>query len=150
MRPAAETRFGRVFDIEEYDDATTVHVGDLELSFAETQHSELCFAARVTDGRASLVYSGDAGLTGGLVEHCKDADLVLLEATYTRDLPAHEAPRHLSARDAGELAQRAGADRLVLCHLGSDDADNVERLRIAAARFGGVTDIATENATFVL
>lgn len=149
-RPAGQTRFGAALDIHEYDNEHPVHVGDLELCFAHMQHTELCFAARITNGHSTLVYSGDTALTDELVCHCKDAELLLLEATYTHDLPADEKPRHMSACEAGEVARRAAAKRLVLAHLGPDDADNIERLRIAALRFGGITDIATENATFAL
>ncbi|MFZ5916410.1 MAG: ribonuclease Z [Chloroflexota bacterium] len=65
-----------------------------------------------------LVFVGDAGRTDDLVDEVRDADLLVIEATYL-DEEAGLAREfgHLTARQAAELAVCAGAKQLVLTHL---------------------------------
>jgi ribonuclease Z len=65
-----------------------------------------------------LVHVGDAGRTDDLVEACRDADALVIEATYTM-LEADMAARfgHLTARQAAELAVAANVKNLFLVHL---------------------------------
>jgi ribonuclease Z len=67
---------------------------------------------------AKLVFVGDAGRTDDLVDEVRDADALVIEATYLheeQDL-AHEFG-HLTARQAAELACQAGVNQLILTHL---------------------------------
>jgi ribonuclease Z len=65
-----------------------------------------------------LVHVGDAGRTEDLVDVCRDADALVIEATYTSD-EAEMAARfgHLTAAQSAELAARAGVKNLFLVHL---------------------------------
>lgn len=65
-----------------------------------------------------LVHVGDAGRTDDLVEVCRDADALVIEATYT-SAEAEMAQRfgHLTAAQAAELAATAGVKNLFLVHL---------------------------------
>jgi len=67
---------------------------------------------------AALVYVGDAGRTDDLVEVCRGADAVVIEATYL-DVEADLARRfgHLTATQAATLARRAGVKQLFLTHI---------------------------------
>ncbi len=65
-----------------------------------------------------LVHVGDAASTDGLLEACRDANALVIEATYLEaehDL-AHEFG-HLTARQAAELASTAGVGALYLTHI---------------------------------
>jgi len=67
---------------------------------------------------ARLAYVGDVGNTDNLVEIVRDVDTLAIEATYLedeREMARHFA--HLTARQAGELAQKAGVKRLILTHI---------------------------------
>jgi ribonuclease Z len=61
---------------------------------------------------------GDTGRTDNLVEHCQEADLLVIEATYLEDEAemAHNFS-HLTARQSAQLAMQAGVKNLVLTHL---------------------------------
>jgi len=67
---------------------------------------------------AKLVVVGDAGKTDNLVEICRDADALVIEATYL-DEDAEMASQfsHLTARMAAELAIKAGVKKLILTHI---------------------------------
>lgn len=65
-----------------------------------------------------LVHVGDAGRTDDLLEVCRDADALVIESTYLEEETqmAREFA-HLTARQAAELAVRAGVKNLILTHL---------------------------------
>lgn len=65
-----------------------------------------------------LVVVGDAGRTDNILEHCQDADALVIESTYL-DEEAEMAKQfsHLTANQAAELAKEAGVKKLILTHL---------------------------------
>ena len=91
------------------------------------------------EGR-SAVLSGDTGPCPALEEFARGADLLLLEASL-RDRNGDE-PRHLTPEEAGTLARRAGAARLVLHHLTASSEGSVA---LAARAFGGPTLVAADG-----
>lgn len=67
---------------------------------------------------ARLAFVGDCGRTVDILDDCRAADALVIEATYLeyeRDLA--ERFGHLTARQAAELAQEAGVGHLYLTHL---------------------------------
>jgi len=67
---------------------------------------------------AKLAFVGDAGNIENLFDEVRDADVLVIEATYLH----HEAGLarefgHLTARQAAELARQASVKQLVLTHL---------------------------------
>lgn len=67
---------------------------------------------------AKLVFVGDAGRTDNLVDEAQDADVLVIEATYLhQEADMAREFGHLTARQAAELARRAGVKQLILTHL---------------------------------
>ncbi len=65
-----------------------------------------------------LVHIGDAGRTEDLVEVCRGADALVIEATYLeQEAEMARQFSHLTARQAAELAVQAGVRQLILTHL---------------------------------
>ncbi len=65
-----------------------------------------------------LVHVGDVGRTSDLLDVCQGADALVIEATYLQteaDLAGNFA--HLTARQAAELAVKAGVKHLFLTHI---------------------------------
>ncbi len=92
----------------------TVTVAGITCTFRRTAHVHETLAVRLDGGGRSLGYSADTGPEWPLSELGTGLDLVLAEATYTAD---HEGTAgHMSGRQAGEQAARAGAHRLVITH----------------------------------
>jgi len=138
----------KAFALEEYEESSSIEVGSLRFDFRAVPHFATTFACRVVDRdtTSTLVFGADSGPNHDLVEIGRGADLLLLEATLPR--PEREGPRgHLTAREAGEHAARAGAGRLVLTHI-SDELDALGARKAAAGAFGGPVEVAREGTTF--
>ena len=65
-----------------------------------------------------LVHVGDVGATANLVEFVKNADTLVIEATYLEQ-EAEMASQfaHLTARQAAQLAAQTGVKQLILTHI---------------------------------
>ncbi len=79
-------------------------------------HPEQVLGAEIKGTR--LIHVGDAARTEELVEVCRNADALVIEATYAA-CEAEMAARfgHLTAQNAAELAAAAGVGHLFLIHL---------------------------------
>jgi ribonuclease Z len=65
-----------------------------------------------------LVHVGDVGRTEELEQVCQGADALVIEATYLNEETEMAAEfAHLTARQAAELAGRAGVGQLILTHI---------------------------------
>ena len=128
-------------------DGSSEQVGDLTLRFSRTQHAGETLAVRVSGGGRSLGYSADSGPGWALADLGDGLDLVLCEATYT----AADEGRldHLSGRQAGEQARKAGARRLVVTHRWPT-VDAGTLVAEAASAFGGPVDQAVIGKEFNL
>jgi ribonuclease BN (tRNA processing enzyme) len=141
---AGETGFfGDVFQIAEYDPAQPLLVNDVQLRFRQTEHYINAFAIRLESNGASLTYSADTAPCDAIVDHARGADIFLCEAAL--GLGSEEGERgHTSAEEAGAMASRAGARRLILTHY---PAAYAPEALIAAAqqKFNGPIDAAIDG-----
>ena len=99
------------------DHVAETEIGPFRIRTTRVNHPVEAYATRVEAGGRSLVYSGDTGESGALVELSRDADLALFEASFLsryEDVPPN---LHLTAAQAADHAKRAGVARLVLTHL---------------------------------
>lgn len=65
-----------------------------------------------------LVHVGDTGRTDNLLEVCREADALVIEATYLEEEASMARDfSHLTARQAAELARQAGVKQLILTHI---------------------------------
>lgn len=109
-------------------------VGDQVLTFSETDHPGTTLAVRVDGAGRAMGYSADSGPGWGLDRLGPGLDLALCEATFTA---ADEGTAgHLSGRQAGDLARRAGVGTLVVTHR-RPTCDAAAVRDEAAAAFGG-------------
>ncbi|MGC2405361.1 MAG: MBL fold metallo-hydrolase [Candidatus Cybelea sp.] len=138
--------FDAVYDVREYDPTVTLAIEELQLTFAPTQHYIEGFAVRVECEGRSITYSSDTAPCDTVVELARETGLLLAEASL--GLAGEEGKRgHSSAEEAGEMACRAAARRLVLTHYGS--AYSGEALIGAAKRhFAGRIDAADDGLQF--
>ena len=107
------------------------------------RHIPSSLAYRFEWAGRSLVIAGDTGPSPELEDFARSADLLVLEASQPAG--AH-APGHLTARQAGELAARAGSRRLALCHF-YPSAEGGLPEEEASRAFDGPVTIADDGAT---
>ncbi len=87
----------------------------------------------------SIVYTGDTRPATATIEVADEPDLLIHDATFADDRADRAATTaHSTARQAAEIANRAGADRLALMHLSSRYAGHTDdHLTQARAVFDG-------------
>ncbi|WP_052848336.1 MBL fold metallo-hydrolase [Streptomyces avicenniae] len=121
-------------------------VGPFLVTAHRVVHPVETYGFRVEHRGRVLCYSGDTGRCDSLTELARGADLFLCEASFTdgkEDLPEV----HINGREAGECAQRAGAERLVLTHI-PPWTDAQVNLSDAKAAFDGPVELARPGAVY--
>jgi ribonuclease BN (tRNA processing enzyme) len=121
-------------------------IGPFRVDLTPTAHPIECYALRVSAGGRSLTYSADTGPTDAVVEAARGTDLFLCEATWLEDSP-RPPNLHLTAREAGEHAARAGAGRVALVHT-TAYLDQDAYVDQAARAYDGPLERATPGATY--
>ena len=94
----------------------TVQLGDMTLAVLEARHPVPALMYRLEAEGRVLAYSGDTNTTPDLPALAQDADLLLIDGLFTREMWADGKP-HLSAAQTAELAKAGGAKQLVITHL---------------------------------
>jgi ribonuclease BN (tRNA processing enzyme) len=94
----------------------TLRIGPFTVTVDHVNHPVETFGFRLEHGGHSIAYSADTGQSEQLVRLADGADVLLCEASFDE---AGEVPPgvHLTSRQAGEHAARAGAGELILTHL---------------------------------
>lgn len=148
---AGQDFWGEVFAVQEFDPAGSLDVGDVTVRFAPMVHYIPVWAVRLEERATdrALTFSADAGPQSPLADFAAGSDLLLCEATLLRQAPG-QAPEdygHLTAAEAGCIAARAGAHRLVLTHMWAELG--FERYLADARRtFSGPVELARSGAVF--
>jgi ribonuclease BN (tRNA processing enzyme) len=115
-------------------------LGPFDVRLVHVNHPVETFAFRFAHAGRSLVYTGDTGETEAVPALAAGADVFLSEAAFLEG-PDLRPNIHLTARQAGSYASRAGAGALVLTHLVPGNSPD-DALAEAAAEFGGDLGVA--------
>jgi ribonuclease BN (tRNA processing enzyme) len=136
------------FDFQPWTVGQPVHVGPFSVRAIRVDHPVEAYGLRVTAGGRTLAYTGDTGPCPQLGELAHDADLLLAEASF-RDGDDNPPGVHLTGRETGDLATKAGARRLVLTHV-PPWFDKDAMLGEARAAYDGPAELAASGAVFDL
>jgi ribonuclease BN (tRNA processing enzyme) len=137
------------FDCREYDEQATLELGSLRVRFCEVPHFTRSFAieCRTPAGRR-FTFGADCAPNEALVQFARETDLLIVEATLEQ--PEQGGPRgHMTPREAGELALRAQARRVVLTHF-TDELEDGWVSRQGSAGFGSAVSLARAGAEFTV
>lgn len=135
------------FEITKVEESLKLEIGDLHITFKKMKHGYQDFAISIQKGSRKFVYSGDTMPNEALIEFAKDADLFLCEAgLLERDEKSMRA-MHLTAKEAGEIAEKACAKRLLLTHF-LPDIKVENYINEASSVYNGIMEIAGEGKTY--
>ena len=147
VRAEGEHVFFMTLDFHEVEAGSSVTIGSIEVTFAETNHPVPTVASRYAAAGRSVAFSGDTGPGGGYPDLLAGCTAALCEATIQGPRHNQSYPYHLTASEAGAVAADAGVERLILTHL-SPTLNPQTSIEEATATFGSVPDLAVPGATF--
>jgi ribonuclease BN (tRNA processing enzyme) len=146
LTEAVNGEIGHSLDWTVIDESSRVELGGLSLSFSRTDHPPETLAVRVDEaGGASLGYTADTGPAWSLTELGAGLDAALVEASMPIEVEGQV--QHLSGRQAGIAAAKAGVGRLLLTHL-QPGVDASRQLADARAEFDGPTEVVANHLTY--
>jgi ribonuclease BN (tRNA processing enzyme) len=105
---------GRRFDVHEVEPGSSFEVGPFRVDTRLMPHWVPNAGMRLQADGTVLAYTGDTGPSEEIEVIGRDADLLVTEASWLDGQDTR--PFHITARQAGEHATRAGARRLMLSH----------------------------------
>jgi ribonuclease BN (tRNA processing enzyme) len=109
--------FDDALDVREYDPATELTIGDLEVGFISGRHYVPAWGCRMRDAAGRrIVVSGDTGPNDALAEAARDADLFIVEATLLDSAEDDPVRGHLTIDEAIGVGRIARVGRTVLVH----------------------------------
>ncbi len=125
----------------------TFDIGPFAVTVDRVNHPVETYGVRVEHGGRVFVYSADTAPCDALTRLAYGADLFLCEASYDAD--ADNPPGlHMTGRDAGEIATKAGVARLVLTHLVSAWVSEACAVDAAVAAYDGPIDVARPGTRY--
>ena len=144
----SDDSMSEVFDFRSLTPESGFELGPFSVRTDRVAHPVEAYAFRIEhrESGRTLVYSGDTGPSAALETLTGGADLFLCEASFTdgkEDIP----DLHLNGKEAGEVAERAGAGRLVLTHI-PPWTDGQINLRDAKSAFDGPVELAHADAVY--
>lgn len=125
-----------------------IEIGPFVVTPVVVAHPVPAYGLRVSAGGATLAYTGDTGPCAVLEDLARDVDLLLAEASFRSD-GDNPPDLHLTGTEAGEVARRAGAKRLVLTHV-PPWYDPQDARTEAAAVYDGPIELARCGTTYEL
>lgn len=154
---ASYTEAFDVVNVEELPETTQIPGGitrkallnDLALYFIHTAHSLPGYAVLFLQKDKTVFFSGDTAPTEAIERAAQGAGLFLCEASGLDKDAGYLANAHMTAREAGTLARRAGAKRLVITHFWPEYA-LTDLLNEAGRSFGGAVEAAKQGKTYML
>lgn len=93
-----------------------ISIGEFNFTFIETIHPETCLAVKITHSGKTVVYTADTEYFDKLADFSKYSDVLICESSLYREYEG-KVQGHLSGIQAGKLAEKANAGRLILTHL---------------------------------
>jgi ribonuclease BN (tRNA processing enzyme) len=130
-------------------EAGTLDIGPFAVTAERVNHPVETYGLRIEhDGRA-LAYSADTAPCDALIRLAQGADAFLCEASYLDDVE-NPPDLHLTGREAGEHADKAGVGRLLLTHLVSAWGSEAMTYDAAATTYTGPIEIVRPGTRYII
>jgi ribonuclease BN (tRNA processing enzyme) len=153
--PGASSRLAAAYGEGLLDDVYSFHdlapgtfgIGPFSVTADRVNHPVETYGVRIEHGGRVLAYSADTAPCDALIRLAHGADLFLCEASYN-DGDDNPPDLHLTGRDAGEAATKAGAAKLLLTHLVAAWCSEANAYESACAAFSGPVEVARAGARY--
>lgn len=125
----------------------TLSIGPFAVTVARVEHPVETYGVRIEHAGRILAYSADTAPCEAVLRLAGGADTFLCEASY---LTSENNPPglHMTGREAGETATKAGAGRLLLTHLVPAWVSEAATLDEAASTFDGPIDVVRPGSRY--
>jgi ribonuclease BN (tRNA processing enzyme) len=122
-------------------------IGPFEVTVDRVIHPVETYGVRIEHNGRVLTYSADTAPCDALVRLAQGADTFLCEASYL-DGEDNPPDLHLTGREAGEQATKAGVGRLLLTHLVTAWGSEAETREAASSTFSGPVEIVRPGCRY--
>ena len=134
----------------DYYDLNEFLIDDLNISFQDNNsHTIESYMVKIQNENFKIIYTSDTGTTNfsKLTDFCKDADLLICESSFLQKHNAN-SKTHMTAYDAGILASKSNAKKLLLTHFWPEEEKKLY-LEEAKQNFENV-EVAEEGKKLIL
>lgn len=131
-------------------DSYSFLVDDLNITFENNKsHTIESYMIKLQNNDFKIVYTSDIGTTNlnKLMDFCKDANLLICESSFLKKHGVN-SKTHITAYDAGILANRSNVQKLLLTHFWPEEDKNLY-LEEAKQNFQNV-EVAEEGKKLIL
>lgn len=118
-----------------------LHLGPFSVTSAKTVHSPDSIAYRFEHNGRAAVFTGDADYDQELISLSIKADLLIADCSFPG---AEKAKGHLTSRECGLVAQKAGVRKLLLSHIYPSDIPDAGRVSEAQGVYTGEVLLADD------
>ncbi len=90
---------------------------DMLIEFFKTKHTIPCYGIKAILGDRKISYTSDTGFDNALVEDVFNSDILFAEASLLEKDKNKTIHGHMTAKQAGQLAELSSSKKLILTHL---------------------------------
>ncbi|MYL73139.1 MBL fold metallo-hydrolase [Halobacillus litoralis] len=129
-----------------YNPDQTLEVGPFSIQFQKTNHPVPCYGMRISDGEDTAVYTADTSYFREWAKFAKNADLLITDTNFYKDMDGRKAG-HMTSAEAATIAAEANVKNLWLSHL--PHFGQLTKLRQEAEDiYSGTIQLADEGLTW--
>ncbi|MER7165547.1 MBL fold metallo-hydrolase [Micromonospora sp. NPDC000207] len=125
----------------------TFPIGPFTVTVDRVNHPVETYGVRLEHEGRVLCYSSDTAPCDALLRLAQDADVFLCEASYL-DGVDNPPGLHLTGREAGEAATKAGVGRLLLTHLVAAWGSEAHTVESAVGAYTGPLEVVRAGASY--
>jgi ribonuclease BN (tRNA processing enzyme) len=127
----------------------TFPIGPIQVTVDRVNHPVETYGVRLEHDGRTLTYSADTAPCEALLRLAHGADVFLCEASYLDGMD-NPPDLHLTGREAGEHAAKAGVGKLLLTHLVTAWGSEMLTYEAASGAFTGPVEIVRPGARYVI
>lgn len=121
--------------------------GSMAVRFFECRHTIPCYGLKVKENGKKLAYTADTAFSQQIAEEVRKADYLFAEASLLEKDKNKCINGHMTARQAGQLAEIAQAEKLLLTHLNPIYNSKILK-REAELEFSGSVEVVKMLKTY--